>query len=138
MPRPCPLDETVLRALGLHPDDLDEATNGVWPPMMATKLGDGSHAYKLARLGAAEDLIREHVESRLAARRHKAAQGLPSRLGKVLGPVVGTTAEQELESRARQEKVAAIAELHDSRIAVLSGPAGTGKTTLLKVLAETS
>jgi ATP-dependent exoDNAse (exonuclease V) alpha subunit len=46
--------------------------------------------------------------------------------------------EKELEERARQEKAAILKELANSRISVLIGPAGTGKTTLLSILLEES
>jgi putative ribosome biogenesis GTPase RsgA len=42
--------------------------------------------------------------------------------------------ERALEERARTEKAAALEQLFRSRIAVLIGPAGTGKTTLLRML----
>ena len=40
------------------------------------------------------------------------------------------------EARARQEKAAALAELAASRFSVLVGPAGSGKTTVLKALCQ--
>lgn len=40
------------------------------------------------------------------------------------------------EARARQEKAAALAELAASRFSVLVGPAGAGKTTVLKALCQ--
>ena len=43
-------------------------------------------------------------------------------------------ADPELEERARQEKAAALEQLVRSRLSVLIGPAGTGKTTLLRIL----
>ena len=42
--------------------------------------------------------------------------------------------EREVEERARLEKAAALAEIFSSRISVLVGSAGTGKSTLLKAL----
>ena len=42
--------------------------------------------------------------------------------------------ERELEERARTEKAAALEQLFRSRLSVLIGPAGTGKTTLLRML----
>lgn len=38
--------------------------------------------------------------------------------------------------RAREEKTAALAELAASRFSVLVGPAGTGKTTVLRALCQ--
>ena len=42
----------------------------------------------------------------------------------------------EAEDRARIEKAAGLAELYSSPLSVLIGPAGTGKTTLLRALVE--
>ena len=44
------------------------------------------------------------------------------------------TADRDLEERARAEKAAALEQLFRSRLSVLIGPAGTGKTTLLRML----
>ena len=41
-----------------------------------------------------------------------------------------------LEQKARDEKAAALREIAESRISVLIGSAGTGKTTLLSILAN--
>ena len=41
---------------------------------------------------------------------------------------------RQLEERARHEKAAALEQLFCSRLSVLIGPAGTGKTTLLRML----
>ena len=46
----------------------------------------------------------------------------------------GAHAGGELEEKAREEKTPALNELAESRLSVLIGPAGTGKTTLLSVL----
>lgn len=43
---------------------------------------------------------------------------------------------QERDQRARQEKANALQVLANSRVSVLIGPAGTGKTTLLNILCE--
>lgn len=44
------------------------------------------------------------------------------------------TSGDEREERARTEKTAALKELAESKISVLVGDAGTGKTTVLAVL----
>ena len=49
-------------------------------------------------------------------------------------PGKSTGQADELEESARAEKTAALKELAESRLSVLIGPAGTGKTTLLSVL----
>jgi hypothetical protein len=54
------------------------------------------------------------------------------------GPVDATKPSwfQERDQRARQEKANALDVLSNSRFSVLIGPAGTGKTRLLKILCE--
>ena len=49
-------------------------------------------------------------------------------------PLPGDPEERDLEERARREKAAALEELFRSRFSVLIGPAGTGKTALLRML----
>ena len=53
-----------------------------------------------------------------------------------LGPMPppGSDEGADLEERARTEKAAALEQLFRSRLSVLIGPAGTGKTTLLRML----
>jgi ATP-dependent exoDNAse (exonuclease V) alpha subunit len=46
----------------------------------------------------------------------------------------GAKGTGDLEEKAREEKTAALKELAESRLSVLIGPAGTGKTTLLSVV----
>ena len=46
------------------------------------------------------------------------------------------SAQDENETRARSEKITALKRLADSRIAVLIGPAGTGKTAVLELLLQ--
>ncbi|MFZ3119522.1 MAG: ATP-dependent RecD-like DNA helicase [Variovorax sp.] len=56
-----------------------------------------------------------------------------ARLDKLLPPLDASDAD---EVRARNEKAAALAELAASRFSVLVGPAGAGKTTVLKALCQ--
>ncbi|UYM07815.1 ATP-dependent DNA helicase [Solicola gregarius] len=58
-------------------------------------------------------------------------------LGSALDRNQNVTGEiDELEERARSEKAAGLSALHDAPLSVLIGPAGTGKTTLLRALVE--
>ena len=55
------------------------------------------------------------------------------------GPALGGANDPKKdpdEERAREEKTAALKELAASRLSVLVGPAGTGKTTLLRTLCK--
>ena len=57
---------------------------------------------------------------------------------RVIDDAIGNTgpAGDEEEELARQEKAAALEMLATSRVSVLVGAAGTGKTTLLRALAS--
>src|SRR4051794_7871779 len=56
---------------------------------------------------------------------------LPDEFGKT-----GSMLPPEIEDRARKEKAEALAKLYEGRISVLSGRAGTGKTSVLKVFVK--
>jgi hypothetical protein len=96
------------------------------------QLRDGTPAYQLARLAEAGRLIRSSVHKRRGGHRHKIIENWRALLDRHLPPIQKDDREQE--ERARTEKAAALKELAESRLSVLVGPAGTGKTTLLSVL----
>jgi len=90
----------------------------------------GTRAYQLTYLNEIGALIRKKVTERLQGKRHSQNVNWRALLDQRLPPPV----QDPEEERARQEKAAALKELAESRFAVLIGPAGTGKTTLLSVL----
>jgi hypothetical protein len=103
------------------------------PPEVDTvAMASGESAYQLARLAQARQAIARHVD-----RRRKAA---PVPVDAVWRAII----DRELkdtpsdddgdEELARQEKAAALQVLATSRISVLVGAAGTGKTRLLRAL----
>lgn len=104
------------------------------PAIHLVEMADGRRAYQLNRLITVRDLIRGTVQKRARAKRHMSTISWRERLDAVL-PVIGESDDPQ-ELRARQEKAEALQELFESRLSVLLGPAGTGKTTLLKVLCE--
>lgn len=120
---PCPLD----------PDQLLVYGDQLAPVLSEPTMADGSQAYQLDRLRDVKTVIQRFVTRRAGAPRHEGVIEWESRLEAVLGKV---GQGDEDEARAREEKVAALEELYASRISVLVGPAGTGKTTLLKVLCD--
>lgn len=97
-----------------------------------TALANGEPAYQLKHLRAVGQVIRTTTHKRLRGRRHQANIGWRQRLDHEFGGPVAPGDEEE--EWARAEKTAALEELFASRLSVLVGPAGTGKTTLLKVL----
>ena len=105
------------------------------------EMSDGDPAYQLERLGAAGDLIRKTVKRRTSSRRHGLVVDWRAELDEYLDNVLNSPSppdsiEVKEEDRARTEKAAALEEIANSRLSVLIGPAGTGKTTLLSVLCK--
>lgn len=95
-------------------------------------MADDSQAYQLERLSRMGALIRNEVNKRINGKRHTTDANWRKLLDGKLGPI--SKNDQEMEEKARQEKVAALKELAEARFSVLIGPAGTGKTTLLSIL----
>lgn len=141
-------DQAVLaiRRLPLQPpcevdsDLVDVAKSQFDGVIVEVPLADGSPALQLGRLAEMGNTIRSAIEKRVKGKRltvnanwrqlldeHLMANGAVPL--KELEPVA-----RELEEKAREEKTAALKELAESRLSVLVGPAGTGKTTLLSVL----
>ncbi|MGH9195037.1 MAG: ATP-dependent DNA helicase, partial [Acidimicrobiia bacterium] len=117
---PCPVDVDLMAV----------AERSFDPALDMIEMSDGSTAYQLNRLLECGNLIRSAVERRIKGARLEVKADWDSLLEDQLPPVTPDEAEQ----RAREEKVAALAEIASSRVSVLIGPAGTGKTTLLSVL----
>ncbi|ATY83834.1 RNA helicase [Kyrpidia spormannii] len=124
------------RALNIDPscdidgDLLDAIQDQFAPDIHVCELKNGSAAYQLREFNEIGIFIRKTVKQRIKGKRHGLSVDWVQRLNEKLpGPV-----NDELESKAREEKAASLKELAESRISVLVGPAGTGKTTLLSVL----
>ena len=124
---PCPLGDDVLNA-----------SEALFPPVivrMATKAGDV--AYQLDRLAASRDVIRREVTRRISGRSHQSELNWHAIVEAGLGPFSSPDeVEVQMEQRARIEKAASLGQLFAARISVLIGPAGTGKTTLLRMLCD--
>ncbi|HZO66591.1 MAG TPA: AAA family ATPase [Kribbellaceae bacterium] len=131
---PCPVDADLLNAHGLSADTVPPGE-----PLTGVTLANGAPALQLAELSEIGRLIREQVNRRLRATPVSGAPDFRTMLDEVLGAIDAKAPddERQAEVRARQEKVAALGTLYSSRISVLVGSAGTGKTTLLKVLRHT-
>lgn len=128
-------DKDVRPGCPLSADVLSVAEEHFAPFVHRVRMGDGTDAYQLDRLATTKGLIRESVKNRLKGKRHQGAHPWRELLDKELPPFAEAS-DPEQEERAREEKVAALAEIFASRISVLIGSAGTGKTTLLKVLCD--
>lgn len=102
------------------------------PRVRIGKLGDGTPAYQLDHLCRYGEKIRTVVTRRLGGARHVKNFDWAQLLDQAINIPVDPSDQSEID--ARREKTAALEELYASRFSVLIGPAGTGKTTLLKVL----
>lgn len=98
------------------------------------KMKDEERAYQLERLARTRTIISQKVNERVNAKRLELHAGWSDLLDKAL--VQFTKGEPDIqEKKARLEKAAALKEIAESRFSVLIGPAGTGKTTMLTILA---
>lgn len=127
MQPPCPLGENVLDAL----------EDGFGPVVVKARTRKGEPAYQLDRLAATRDLIRREVNGRRKGKPHTTQHDWKALVDSGLGQPLPREAEaRRLEQRARDEKAAALEQIFRSRLSVMIGPAGTGKTTLLKMLCD--
>jgi AAA domain-containing protein/UvrD-like helicase family protein len=122
---PCPLGENVL-----------DATEDSFESIIARAATRGGEAaYQVDRLAEAGTIIRREILGRKKGKPHAAGHDWRALVDSGLGqPLPADPAERQLEEGARQEKAAALEQLFRSRLSVLIGPAGTGKTTLLRML----
>ncbi|MEV0686625.1 ATP-dependent RecD-like DNA helicase [Nocardia sp. NPDC050378] len=128
---PCPLNEQILVGLELDPESLPDPEE-YWTALVGTTVGGDTSAYKLRRMFLVAGVIRHQVDLRCAAPRFGALS--------TAREAIDAAIEQPLspgdldEEAARTEKAAGLAELYAAPLSVLIGPAGTGKTTLLRAL----
>ena len=136
-----PQDQLVLaiRGLAIQPEcaldaDLLNVTKDDFPGIIEEAvLANGAPAFQLSRLDEIGNVIRSSVNKRIKGKRLAVEADWRSRLDDHLAKGSAPKVD-ETEERARTEKTAALKELAESRLSVLIGPAGTGKTTLLSVL----
>ncbi|GGM27805.1 AAA family ATPase [Dactylosporangium sucinum] len=134
--QPCAVSADLLDAHRLSADTL--TGDG---PLVGVTLGNGAPGLQMAELATVGRMIKGAVERRLKAKPITGTPEFATMLNEALKnqPLPADASEDErlAEQLARQEKVAALETLYASRISVLVGSAGTGKTTLLKVLRHT-
>jgi hypothetical protein len=138
--QPPALNRTIITGLDLDHDAL--LAGDRWSPLTSVTLADESQAYKLSRYEETSTIIREWITSQLSRKRLGALDDPRAVLDDALErnrnvtTTAASTGTDELEDTARQEKAEGLSVLHDSPLSVLIGPAGTGKTTLLKALVD--
>jgi len=140
---PCTILSDGMRSLTLDPecavtpDILKAIEKFMLPVIIKREMKDGTEYYKLVRMQEFDDIIEQRISRRLNAPRlplnadwRKLLDDKFNEFDKK-GKLIPLSAQ---EDRARQEKAAILNELAQSRISVLVGDAGTGKTTVLSVL----
>lgn len=128
--RPPQLTAWTLGAL-----DLDSASlrgDDAWP-IVGVELAGGEPGLKLARFEFTSQVIRTKILELRGRQRFSPLKDPRAVIDAALPPYEGG---DDAEDRARTEKAAGLAELHASSLSVLIGPAGTGKTTLIRALVE--
>lgn len=136
-----PQDHAVLaiRGLSLQPPcevdgDLMNVAKDIFGGIIGEiKMANGAPALQLARLADMGEVVRSALDKRIKGKRLSVEARWRELLDAHLAKQ-GSGEVDEIEESARAEKTAALKELAESRLSVLIGPAGTGKTTLLSVL----
>ena len=123
---PCPLGDNVLDAM----------QDGFDPAVQCTTTAAGEPAYQVDRLTECRSIISKEVAKRQRGRKHATEHDWAKQVETVLGALPSAQDDRVTENLARQEKAAALEVVFSSRISVLIGPAGTGKTTLIRTLCE--
>lgn len=113
-------------------DIMESISDFLEPELRILKCADDTKAYQLMRLFEVDEIIRSSVGKRLRGRRHEVREDWR----KIVDAEFGNQQETQFEERAREEKAAVLKELAESRLSVLIGGAGTGKTTLLALLCK--
>ncbi len=125
---------SITPACPINSDYFELAEEGFKGAVVLEEMKDGERAYQLQRFAQTREIINQKITQRTNAKRLELQADWASLLNEALKEhTKGTPDEQEL--KARKEKAAALKEIAESRFSVLIGPAGTGKTTLLTILA---
>jgi ATP-dependent exoDNAse (exonuclease V) alpha subunit len=101
--------------------------------ILEVPLANKAPALQLGRLAEMSETIRTTIRKRIQGARLPVQAAWRKLLDEHL-VAAGASSSGDVEDKAREEKTAALKELAESRLSVLIGPAGTGKTTLLSVL----
>lgn len=127
-------DTEATLPLNVNDPALDEAEDLFGDVIELVELKDQTKAYQLKNLAECVDLIRVSVKCRLEGNSHPDQYDWLS----IVNDEFGSASADELETLARKEKASALHTLYQSRFSVLVGAAGTGKTTLLRILCNRS
>ncbi len=138
---PCNLMVDKIREMILDPackvtqDIINAIEKFLQKEILRREMKDGSEYYKLVRINEFDEIIEKRISKRLKANKLEVIADWRKLLDEKFDQGKKTKlASGSDEERARCEKAAILSELARSRICVLVGDAGTGKTTVLSVL----
>ena len=121
----CLVDEDVLNLLDGYLD----------PFLVKAEMADGAGALQLQEFATTKKIISTAVNKRIKGKRNSGEHDWSELVTNAIDqPMPQLESERFVEAKAREEKAAALAEIYQSRLSVLVGSAGTGKSTLLKAL----
>lgn len=102
------------------------------------EMADGNLAYQLKEISEKVNFIRSKILSRKKGKRNLSNIEWEKLLFNYLEKKhpLEKSKDPEAEKAAREEKAVALREIAESRVSVLIGSAGTGKTTLLSILCQ--
>ena len=125
-------DMPIEPACEVSSDVIDTMDNFLALELVKVTCKNGETAYQLHRLAEIDEVIRSAVEARLNGKRHVVQEDW----NKIVQEAFKGKPKAPNEDKAREEKAAILKELAESRLSVLIGGAGTGKTTLLALLCK--
>lgn len=117
----CPLSNDAMSVVADH----------LSPEVVVVEMADGAPALQLGRQADVRRAIARTIIKRAAGKPLPVVADWRAVIDEELKTATVVDTEEEM---ARQEKAAALATLATSRVSVLIGAAGTGKTTLLRAL----
>lgn len=103
-------------------------------PVVVLITDSGQRCYQLARYQAIRQCIADEVIQRLEGVAKTEEFDWQTLVNNSIHPVTSEAEWDDLETAARAEKSAALRMIYQSRVSVLMGAAGTGKSTLIKAL----
>lgn len=127
-------DLSITPACAINSDYFELAEECFAGSIVLEEMKDGERAYQLQRFTQTREIISQKIIDRINGKRLTLEADWATLLDTALDPFTEGKPD-ETELKARSEKAAALKEIAESRFSVLIGPAGTGKTTLLTILA---
>jgi len=121
-------------ACPLNSDYFDLAEECFKGSIVLEEMKNKERAYQLERLSKTREIIGQKIKDKVNGKRLVLKADWNVLIDEALEPFTKSPPDEQ-ELKARKEKAAALKEIAESRFSVLIGPAGTGKTTLLTILA---